>query len=373
MSEETVAPQPARQWVVMRNASMDLRVGAGIVGDFPRALRSAAGRPHACALVSGREAPEEVVETLRLNLCDQGFDVRLVPLGRSGRDLAALEALLSQLAEARVTSDDLVCAVGGMETLSVASFACSAWYGGVSLAEVPCDLPSAVAAAVTPLALGAAGRRDVLCQDGSARYSSLDVDLFDLDPAGRELPLALVLMAQTAVCDSDRSFGKLWDAADDLARGDRDAWVEQLQASVKSRGKVASASSVAVRASLEFGTTFAEALLALSPGGASRAVALADGMRFASRLAAGQGNLSVDDMFTIDELLERLGLGTAPAACAPSPTDLVEKIREVRLARTNRFMLAVPRALGRVRLTAIDDDLSAEHAAAWCASRPAEQ
>lgn len=365
--------QPARQWVVMRNTSMDLRVGAGIASAFPHALRSAIGRPHACALVAGPEAPAELVESLRMNLAAEGFDVRPVALASGGCDLASLEAMLALLAETRVTADDLVCVAGGARTLSVASYACPSWCGGVSLAEVPCDLPSAVAAATTPLPLDAAGRLGVLSQDGSARYTALDLDLFDLDPAGEELPLALALMVQTATCDSDRAFGKLWDASADLAAGDKDAWAEQLPPSVKSRGKVASASSVAIRASLEFGTTFADALTALAPVPVSRAVALADGMRFASRLAVGQENLSIDDMFTIDELLERLGLGTAPAAAAPEPAALVEKIHELRLARTNRFMLAVPRALGRVRLTAITDDLLAEHAAAWCASRPTEQ
>ena len=34
-------------------------------------------------------------------------------------------------------------------------------------------------------------------------------------------------------------------------------------------------------------------------------------------------------------------------------------------------MLAVPRGLGRVRLAVMTDELLAEHAAAWCASRPA--
>lgn len=372
MSEETVRHQPARQWVVMRNASMDLRVGAGNVSDFPRELHSAVGRPHACALLAEDGAPEEVVETLRMNLCDQGYAVRPMTLSGDSCDLRALEALLVQLAEARITSDDLVCAVGGANVLSVAAFGCSSWCGGVSLAEVPTDLPSAVAAATTPLGLDAAGRAGVLGQNGSARYASLDVDLFDLDAAGEQVPYALALMAQTAACDSDRAFGTLWDSAADLVAGDKDAWIEQLQASVKSRGKVASATSVAVRASLEFGTTFAEALLELSGGAVSRAVALADGMRFASRLSVGQEHLSIDDMFTIDELLERLGIGETPASAAPAPEALVSKIRELRLARTNRFMLALPKAIGRARLTVITDDLIAEHAAAWCASRPTE-
>lgn len=366
------ASHPARQWVVMRNASMDLRVGSGIAADFPRSLRAAAGRPHACALVAEADASEELLEELRLNLCAQGFDVRRSTLASAGCDLSALEAFYALLAGSRITADDLVLVVGGLEALSVASLACSTWCGGVSLAELPTDLAAALLAGPTPRALDAAGLSRVVCHDGSARYAALDVALFDLDPAGAQVPLTLALMAQTAVCDSDRSLGRLWDAADDLVSGDADAWVEQLQGSVKSRGKIASAPSVAARSALEFGTTFADALAALAPGAVDPAVALADGMRFSARLAAGMGLLSIDDMLTVLELLDRLGLQTTGAAAAIEPAALVDKVRELRLARTNRFMLAVPRALGRVRLAAIDDDLIAEHASAWCAARPAE-
>ena len=49
---------------------------------------------------------------------------------------------------------------------------------------------------------------------------------------------------------------------------------------------------------------------------------------------------------------------------------LIAAMREERYRRTNRFMLALPRSLGRVRLSMVPDDLLAEHVGAWCASRP---
>lgn len=369
MSDEKNEPlRSVRQWVVVRGTSMDLRVGKGILSEFPRVLRSAAGRPHTCALVHEEAVLEDVVRVLHDNLCDQGFKVSTIALPPAACDLAAVESFNAQLAGAGVTSDDIVLTVGGLETLSVASFACSTWCGGTRLAEVPLDLPSAVIAATTPRALDSAGLDRIIVQDATARYTMIDLDLIDADPASEPALLAFALMVQTAMCDSDRSFGRLWDAADALAAGDEDALVTQLQDTLKSRGKISSATSAALRQSLEYGTTFAGALLSLTGGSVARSTALADGMRFAARVGVAQETMTIDDMLAVDEVLERLGLDTTRVAV--DPVALVDRIRADRFLRTNRFMLGVPRGLGRVRLAIMTDELLAEHAAAWCASRP---
>lgn len=364
------AQRTTRQWVVMRGASMDLRVGEGILPEFARVLKSAAGRPHLCLLVHEPGAPEDVVRTLHDNLCAEGFEVATASLDASACDLDAVAAFVGRLDEARVTRDDIVLAVGGYRTLSVASFACDAWCGGVQLAEVPLDLPSAVLAATTPRALDAAGRERMLEQDSTARYTALDLDVLLADATDGELRLAFALMVQTALCESDRSFGRLWDNADALAAGDRKALAAQLADTLKSRGKVSSSNSAALRQSLELGTTFATALAKIAPGAADAGEALADGMRFAARLGVVQESLSIDDMLAIDEVLERLGVGTSRVAV--DPAELVGAIRAERYARTRRFMLAVPRSLGRVRLAVMTEELLTEHVTAWCASRPTD-
>ena len=370
----TTAPSPApkprtvRQWVVIRGGSMDLRVGEGILPETANILRASAGRPHSCALLHEAEAPDDVVRALHDNLCAAGFSVQTAPVDFAACDLAAVCELDALLGEMRVTCDDVVVMVGGFKALSVASFACSTWCGGVPLAEVPLDIASAVAAPTTPRALDVAGMSRMVVQDATARFAFVDLDLLAADPASDEALLAFALMAQTAMCDSDRSFGQLWDVADQLASGDREALAEQLKNTLKSRGKVSSATSAALRQSLEFGTTFARALRELAPS-VSAATALADGMRFATRLGVVLEALSVDDMLAVDELLERLGIGTTSATV--DPAELVARIRDERLGRTNRFMLAVPRALGRVRLSVMTDETILEHASAWCASRPA--
>lgn len=363
------APRRARQWVSMRNASLDLRVGADVLDELPRALRASAGRPHACALVHAADASAPLVRELRENLEAEGFEVRPVRLPIAGCSLEAVCALDAELARARVTADDMVVALGGASELSVASYACASWCGGVPLAEVPTELSAAVVAAVTPSPLDVAGQPRMVAQEGSARFLAVDEALMPSDPWCPDALLARALMAQTAACDSDKTFGALWDDADALLTGDRGVLAERCRDAIRARGKVAASASAATRKSLEFGTTFARVLRSLAPG-VDPATALADGMRFASRVSVGQGTLEIDDMLTIDELLERLGLPTARVSV--SPEALASGLREERYRRTNRFMLAVPRAVGRVRLAVVTDELLSEHAAAWCASRPVD-
>lgn len=369
---EPAAPAPVRravrQWVTLRNGSMDLRVGTGTLCDLPHALRSAVGRPHGCALVFEPSAPEGVVDTLRRNLSDQGFDLSVAEMPSSACDLAAVGFLDALLAEKCVTADDLVVVVGGYETLSVASFACSSWCGGVSLAEVPLDPVSALLSGPTPRALDLPGIPRVVAQGGSARFCAIDTEVACRPVGTEEMAHAFAIMAQTAMCDSDRAFGRLWDAADELAAGDVAALATQMQDSVKTRGKVVASTSAAVRQSVEYGETFARALATLVGESVPASVLLADGMRFAARLGVAAESLTIDDMLAQDELLERLGVGTTPV---PVDADaLVEALHAERYRRSSRFMLALPRSLGRVRLSVVSDETLAEHVGAWCATRP---
>ena len=381
-SEAEVAPEPepepepvkkCRQWVTLRGSSMDARVGRGISAEVAHDLRSVVGRPHACALLHAADAPQDALDQMHRSLSDQGFEVLLaeLPSGEKCCDLEHARAVAAELARMHVTSDDLVVAVGHAPELALVSYACRDWCGQTSCALVPCDLTSAVTCGVTPMGLSVDGTPELLQQPGTARFEICDLDLFGLpegDAVSEDVLYARALMVASAMVDCQKAVETLWDATDDLVAGNKNALTEQLVATLRSRGKVVSSSSVAVRQSMGYGLTFARALEGLIGDAAPRSAMLADGLRFASRVAVAADELSIDDMFTQDELLERLGLPTVE--CAVDPEALLAAIRAERFLRTNRFMLEVPRALGRVRLTNVDEDLLREHVTAWCGSRP---
>lgn len=356
-----------RQWVALRGGSLDVRGGKGTCGSFARDLRTALGKPHDCCLLSEAGTPPELVEAVHRDFSDQGYAVHACEMPAGGCDLARVEALDLLLAESGITSDDAVVVIGGLETLSVASFACSSWYGGVSLVEVPLDAAAAIEAAPTPRALDLPGLPRAVSQEGSARFSIVDVGLYDTDPRGEEMLHAFALMAAAAMCESKKGFERLWDSTDDLAAGNEQVIMRQILDAVKGRGRVMASTSASTRQSIVYGTELARALARLLGPEVPASALLADGMRFSARLAVATESLSVDDMFTQDELLEHLGLGTVEATVEPAA--LVRELRDERYRRSRRFMLALPRSLGRVRLSLVDDALLEEHVAAWCASR----
>lgn len=365
-------PEPAvppvtkqRQWVTLRGTSMDLRVGWGTRADFAHDLRSALGKPHGCALIHDAAAPAELIDFLRQDLMAEGFTVSVGQIP-AGCDLAAVEELDEFFAVSHITSDDIVVAVGDARALSVASFACTSWCGGVNITEVPLDLASAVTAAATPCALDLGGRPRMVEQDGNARFCFVDLELLDLDPSSENVRLARAHMVATAMDDSDKALGRLWDNAPALLAGDRQVMAEQLVDTVRSRGKVVSSSALAIRQSIEYGQSFAYALATLLGPEVPFSTLLTEGLRFASRLAVALDVFKIDDMFTQDELLDRLELGSIEADVDPDA--LVAAIRDERLCRTRRFMLSVPRAIGRVRLSVVDEPLLREHIGAWADS-----
>lgn len=359
--------EKVRQWVTLRGSSMDHRTGWGNRADMAHDLRSVLGRPHLCALVHEPGTPADLVEFFRMDLMAEGFEVAVAEVADVSCSLDAATAFDGVLAEAGVTSDDLVVAVGGTDLLSVAAFACADWCGGVSLAIVPLSLSAALTAGVTPRPLDLGDRPRMIMHDGSARFQISDLELFDLDPASEDVKLALAHMVVSAIDDTDKALGKVWDAADALTAGDPVALAQALTDGVKSRGRIISSSALATRQSIEYGTSFAYALETLVGPDVPRSSMLADGLRFAARLSVAQEVLSIDDMFTQDELLEKLQLGTVEVEVDPDA--LVDALKAERFARSRRFMIALPRAIGRVRLATIEDDLLREHAAAWCAAR----
>lgn len=370
---EQLAPEheevaPIRQWVTLRDAALDVRVGMGISDRTAADLKSAVGRPHGCALLHEAGAPAELVERLRRELLDQGFGVRVDEFPQGACDLATAASVAELLGKHHITGDDLVVAVGGSVVLSLASWACARWCGGVSLAQVPTDLVAAITAGTTPRALDLPGFSRVLTQDGTARFGILDVSFYALDAKSEECRLAYAHMVATAMADSDKAFERLWDRVDDLMAADPHTTVAQLADTVKGRGKVISSTALATRQSIAYGTELAYAIEAVAPGVVPASVRLADGMRFSARLAAAQDQFEIDDVLAQDELFERLGLGTTSIELDPEA--LCAVLTSDAFMRANRLMVALPRALGRVRPSMVSEELLLEHLTAWCGARP---
>lgn len=366
MSEEK--SQVVRQWVSMPGGSCDVRIGAGLVEGLGSLLRSAVGTPHACALVTAQGGDARLEERLRRQLTDGGFAVSQIHVasGRDARGWDALGSLLDCLGEAGITCDDLLLVAGDVDMLSLGSAAASCWCGGVPLAGLPTDLDAMVESPCSPRSIAAGGRDRMVSLRPSMRYLLCDPEEMDLDLGSETSLLARAIFAASAVAESDKAFEELWDGTPQYMGGGEgagDAILAQALTSLKTRGYMVSSTSLATRQASTYAFDFAWAMSAELPD-VPLSTLVAEGMRFAGRLSVAQEKISVDDMLSQDELLERLGLPYL--SCSMEPSRMVEALRRERFQRSGRFLLAIPQKLGRVRLSSVDDDLLLEHVTAWC-------
>lgn len=363
-------PDPVKQWVPLSGGACDARFGFGTSDQMEAMFRTVTGRPHRAALLTTDSFDAGLVEGVRRSLTSAGFEVaRLqLPLDRPLRTMGRASELAGLLDQAAIGADDMVCAVGSCDLFSLAAYVSQSWCSGTPLVSVAADLSSLIESVATPRGLDVGSHAQMVAVKPWCRHIVADFDTLDLDPAGEDVLFSRTLMVQAAMVESERGFSALWDRSLDLAAGDLFALSDQVAEAVKARGRVTSSTSLALRQSLRYGTELARALARLCQ--APRSVLLAEGMRFAARLAAGMERFEVDDVLAQDELLDRLGAGYLEEDLDPSL--LARTFREECLIRSSRLQVALPEKLGRVRLANVTDDLLEAHLGGFCATRSAD-
>ena len=364
----SVGEQLARQWVPMAGGSCDVRMGHGALMQASSLFRSCVGHPRACLAIVRTRIDETVRETLRRQLVDAGFMVTWLELEDDvSYTIEAARTVFEALANAGITSDDLCCVLGDASLISVASYVCGSWCGGMSLVAIPEDELALLEGAIVPRSLDVGRRQGVVDVRPAAQHVLLDFDSVFSPVSGETSHYLRSLMVATTMAGSEREFSELWDRADKLARGEEEAMQTQLLAVARARGQLKSSTAAAVRQSADYGRSFENVVSRLSGEDMPRSVLLAEGMRFAARIAVAMDKFSIDDMLAQDELLEALGIGFAD--CSFGAQELCDALKQEDFSRRNRFMLLVPFSIGQVRFVTIGDDMLAEHARAWCDAR----
>ena len=126
--------------------------------------------------------------------------------------------------------------------------------------------------------------------------------------------------------------------------------------------------SKGVRECLNYGHTLGHAVETLAGYGAfSHGAAVAEGMRFAARLAVALVDAPLDLVQAQDDLLDALGL---PALdWSAEPEDLLDAMKRDKKARGGQIRFVLPRDVGDWELADVDDGTILEHLAAWRRSK----
>ena len=180
-------------------------------------------------------------------------------------------------------------------------------------------------------------------------------------------------MAKSAVIDSDEFFFWLAEAAGALAERDEAVVAEAIARCVVFKADVVAedkAESRGVRECLNYGHTLGHAVEALAGYGTfSHGAAVAEGMRFAARLAAALAGAPLEFVAAQDDLLDALGL---PAlAWSAEPADMLAAMKRDKKARHGQVRFVLPRDVGSWELRDVDDAVILEHLEAWARSKEA--
>lgn len=350
------------------HAPYDVRVAPGAIATLGETLRALDSNPQAL-IITDSEVAARYLDPVRASLeaVDYRVSVITVPSGEEAKSIACAGEIWSAMADCKLDRDSLVVALGGGVVGDLAGFTGSTFMRGLSVVQVPTTLLSMVDSSVggkTAINLDA-GKNLVgtFCQP---LYVCADLDALATLPE-REWACGCAEIAKSALIDSDDFFFWLCDHAEALAARDTDVVQEAVVRSVVFKAQVVAADeqeTKGVRECLNYGHTLAHAIETEAGYGVySHGAAVAEGMRFAARLAAAHLDTSLDLVRAQDDLLDTLGLPALDFHA--DPKRLLELMFSDKKVRSNTLRFVLPRDVGAWEVVALDPDFVLDHLIAW--------
>ena len=289
-------------------------VGDGLVERIEDLAATCGGRP--LALVADR-AVNAIADTVHEHLEQAGrpllCDVRL-PMGEFNKQMSTVERLLATWAEAGVSRDATIVAIGGGTLLDTVGFAASVFLRGVSWVSIPTTLTSQVDAGIggkTGVNLGVT--KNVVGSVHMPRATVIDPTV--LDTLGDdEVRDGFVEAAKTGMLAGEWLLDRARTVAS-LPAGERgDAWRALVEGCAGYKDAVVAEDpfdSDGLRAQLNLGHTLAHAIEAATGGAVSHGAAVAIGTHVALHLSELVVDAPHELVETWNELCMQLGIVTS--------------------------------------------------------------
>lgn len=354
------------------DVSYEVRIGDGASRRLGAQLRECNTSERAVMIVDSTVAPL-YGKSIRGVLEDSGYVVSdlEVPQGETSKSLAVAEELYNALALLGVGRDCLVVSLGGGVIGDLAGFVAATYMRGVDFAQVPTSLLAMVDASV-------GGKNAVNIEAGKNLVGTFrqpiavcaDTDFLASLPQ-TEWVCGLGEVAKSAIIGGAAFYSWLRDNVESLRAGDQVAASDAIAQCVAFKAGVVIKDvheEAGVRECLNYGHTLGHALEVLAGyGNISHGLAVAEGMRFAARLAADVIDTPVDFVLEQDELLDSLGLASLDQAFDAG--ELCERMYADKKARGGQVRFVLPQGQGSWQLTEVGRDKLMEHLTAWQRSK----
>lgn len=336
---------------VTSSKTYTVHIGAGLMSAAGEYIRAIAPKAERIALITDDNVDSLHADKVERSLSAAGYDIikYVLPHGEEHKNGESYLAILSFLAENRLTRSDMLIALGGGMVGDIAAFAAATYLRGIAYAQIPTTLLAMVDSSV-------GGKTAIDLPAGknlAGAFCQPNVVLCDLD-ALSTLPEDTF----TDGCAEVLKYGVLGDEAlfHHLAEKgkafDREYVIHRC-ISMKRDYVVADEFDTGARRELNLGHTLGHAVEKLSDFTLSHGKSVAIGLAAVSRAAAKAGRCTPDCAGKIVAALDTLGL--------PTETDMdIEQLMPPMLSDKKRagslVHVIVPERIGRCAIVPMDAD-----------------
>lgn len=357
--------------VEVPDASYRVHVGSGLLSECGALLRGVS-EAKMVALVSDEGVAAHYATAVDISLARAGYKVAsfTVPAGETSKSWALAGDLLEQFAQFGVGREDVVVALGGGVVGDLAGFAAATYLRGIAFAQIPTTLLAMVDSSV-------GGKTGVDLRAGknlAGAFKQPLIVIADTDSLStlpdREWRSGLAEVAKTAVLSGDEFMDWLMDNEAAISSREEGAVREIVTRCVAFKAGVVSRDEKeeGPRECLNYGHTLGHALeKVLGYGTVTHGEAVAEGMRFVSRVAVEVGQAETAFVKRQDRLLDALGLPSLDVFA--EPTALLSAMRSDKKVRARAIRMVLADGPGLWRCVAVDDGILGQHLEAWAATK----
>lgn len=354
--------------VLTPGGAYEVVIGRGLLERAGERMRAVTGARRAALITDETVAPLFGM-TVDVALARAGFEVTslVIAAGETSKTWQGAGELLEELARAGLDRASVVCALGGGVVGDLAGFVAAVYLRGIDLVQVPTTL-----LAMVDSSIGGKTGVDLLAGKnlaGAFKQPLLvlaDVSTLSTLPDS-EWRSGLAEIAKSAVIAGEDFFAWLERNAEGLAARDEALVSEAIERSVRFKASVVGRDEreSGLRECLNYGHTLGHALeLVLGYGTLPHGVAVAEGMRFAARVAVEVVGAPIEFVRRQDALLDALGL-SALEDVVVAPAVVHDAMRTDKKARSGAVRMVLASGPGVWRCTAVEDAVLAAHLEQW--------
>lgn len=296
-----------------------VHLGAGIIASRP--IWDAALPPGRLLVVSDDVVAPLYLEALTTTLSHRNPQTLVLPAGEANKTFDAWRTILDRLAECSALRDAAVIALGGGVIGDVAGFAAATYMRGIRFIQVPTTLLAQVDASVGgKTAINHPVGKNLVGAFHQPAAVVIDSETLASLP-GREFAAGMAEVVKYGVIRDRKFFDWLEAHRTYIEARDASTILEMIARSVRNKAEVVAEDELeqGVRATLNFGHTFAHALETLTGYGRFlHGEAVAIGMVVAATLSEKEGICPAGCATRIRELLAGFGLPVAWPAEVPA-------------------------------------------------------